>query len=49
MILSDSNVLASLFTSLLTSSSESLLVQNAVGKRLAIDPISVSQFKVYAT
>ncbi|KAL8051037.1 hypothetical protein ABFS82_06G118900 [Erythranthe guttata] len=33
MILSDRNVLASLFTSLLSSSSESLLVQQAIGKR----------------
>ncbi|KAI3471008.1 hypothetical protein Pfo_027671 [Paulownia fortunei] len=33
MILSDKNVLASFFTSLLSSSSESLLVQQAIGKR----------------
>ncbi|KAL7108553.1 hypothetical protein ACP275_06G119300 [Erythranthe tilingii] len=33
MILSDINVLASFFTSLLSSSSESLLVQQAIGKR----------------
>lgn len=37
MILSDKNVLASFFTSLLSSSSESLLVHQAIGKRLTFD------------
>ncbi|KAG8390231.1 hypothetical protein BUALT_Bualt01G0062300 [Buddleja alternifolia] len=37
MILSDKNVLASFFTSLLSSSSDSLLVQQAIGKRFGKD------------